>query len=184
MNERLSVFFRKHIGGSEKSRLLATMTLSDRRLLARSTAAGTTDFLGLLWQKNGLNVRQNTSLSDGYTGQQLVQFLVVADGQLQVTWNDTGFLVVTSGVAGQLENFSRQILHDGGQVDRCTGTDSLGVVSLTKQTVDATNWELESGTARSALRLSLDFAAFSSPRHNDDADDNDFRLYQTKFRTR
>lgn len=144
------------------------MTLTGRRLLARCTAAGTTDFLGLLGQKNGLDVRQNTTLSDGDTGQQFVQLLVVADGQLKVTWNDSGLLVVTGSVAGQLENFGGQVLHNGSQVDRGSGTDSLGVVSLAEQTVDATDRELESCTAGSALRLSLDFSAFASSRHDDD----------------
>jgi len=144
------------------------MTLTGRRLLARCTAAGTTDFLGLLGQKNGLDVRQNTTLSDGDTGQQFVQLLVVADGQLKVTWNDSGLLVVTGSVAGQLENLGGQVLHNGSQVDRGSGTDSLGVVSLAEQTVDATDRELESCTAGSALRLSLDFSAFASSRHDDD----------------
>ena len=143
------------------------MTLTGRRLLARCTAAGTTDFLGLLGQKNGLDVRQNTTLSDGDTGQQFVQLLVVADGQLEMTWNDACLLVVASGVAGQLEHFSRQVFHDCGQVDRGSGTDSLGVVTLAQQTVDSTDWELETGTARSALRLSFYFSAFASTRHDD-----------------
>jgi hypothetical protein len=140
----------------------------DVRLLAGSTAAGTTDLLGLLGQKNGLDVWQYTALSDGDARQEFVQLLVVADGQLEVTWNDASLLVVTSGVAGQLEDFGSQVLHDGRQVDGGSGTDSLGVVSLAQQTVDTTDWELESGTARSALRLSLYFTAFSSSRHDDD----------------
>ena len=44
--------------------------------------------LRLLGQKNSLDVRENTTLSDGDTGQQLVQLFVVADGQLEVTRYD------------------------------------------------------------------------------------------------
>lgn len=137
-------------------------------LLAGCTAAGAANLLGLLRQKNGLDVWQYTTLSDGHTRKQFVQLLVVADGQLEVTWNDTSLLVVTSGVAGQLEHFGGQVLHHGGQVDWSTGTDSLGVVSLAQQTVDSTDWELKTSTARSALRLSLHFASFASSRHDDD----------------
>ena len=139
-----------------------------RRLLAGCTAAGTANLLGLLGQKNGLDVWQNTALCDGDARQQFVQLLVVADGQLEMTWNDACLLVVASGVAGQLENLGGQVLHNGSQVDRGSGTDSLGVVSLAEQTVDATDRELESCTAGSALRLSLDFSAFASSRHDDD----------------
>ena len=50
--------------------------------------------LRLLGQQNSLDVGQNTTLSDRDARQQLVQFLVVADGQLKVTWNDASLLVV------------------------------------------------------------------------------------------
>ena len=50
--------------------------------------------LRLLGQQNSLDVGQNTTLSDRDARQQLVQFLIVADGQLKVTWNDASLLVV------------------------------------------------------------------------------------------
>ena len=55
----------------------------------------------------------------------LVQHLVVPDGQLQVSGNDTRLLVVTGGVTSQLENLGREVLQDGGEVDGGTGTDTL-----------------------------------------------------------
>ncbi|KAF0747103.1 Reverse transcriptase domain-containing protein [Aphis craccivora] len=39
----------------------------------------------LFGQKNGMDVRQHTTLGDGNTGQQFVQFLVVPYGQLQMS---------------------------------------------------------------------------------------------------
>ena len=42
-------------------------------------------FLGLLGQQYSLNVRQGTTLGDSDSGQQLIQFFVITDGQLQVT---------------------------------------------------------------------------------------------------
>jgi hypothetical protein len=72
---------------------------------------------GLFGQQDCLDVGQDTSLGDGDSGQELVQLPVVADGQLQVTWDDSGLLVITSGVSSQFEDLSGQVLHDGSQVD-------------------------------------------------------------------
>ena len=57
-------------------------------------------------------------MSDGDSGKKLVQFFVVADGELQVTRVDSGLLVITSGVSGQFENFSGEVFKNGSEVDR------------------------------------------------------------------
>ena len=67
-----------------------------------------------------MNVGQDTALCDCDVSEKLVQFLVVADGELEMTRDDTGLLVVTSCVTGQLEDFSCQILEDGCEVDGST----------------------------------------------------------------
>ena len=90
-----------------------------------------------------MNVGEDTTLGNGDVSEELVQFLIVPDGQLQVTGDDTGLLVVTGGIASQLEDFGSQVLEDGGQVDGSTGTDTLSVVALPQQTVDTTNGEGE-----------------------------------------
>jgi hypothetical protein len=116
-------------------------------LLMRLTVLGDLGLLfGLLGQQDGLDVWQDTSLGDGDSGQELVQLLVVADGQLQVTGDDSGLLVVASGVPCQLEDLSGQVLHDGSQVDWSSGTDALGVVSFAQETMDTTDRELKTGT--------------------------------------
>ena len=120
---------------------------------------------GLLGEKDGLDVGKDTSLSDGDSSKQFVQFLVVTDGQLQVTGDDPGLLVVTGSVAGQLEDLSSQVLHDGGQVHGGTGTNALGVVSLAEQTMDTSDGELESGPAGPRLGLSLHLSSFAASRH-------------------
>ena len=78
-------------------------------------------FLGLLvvllGEKDGLDVGQDTSLSDGHSRQEFVQFFVVSDGELKMSWDDSCLLVVTGGVTGQLQDFSGQVLEDGSQVD-------------------------------------------------------------------
>lgn len=57
-----------------------------------------------------MDVRENTTLGNGDVTQELVQLLIVADGELEVTGNDTGLLVVTSGVSSQLKNLSSEVL--------------------------------------------------------------------------
>ena len=59
-------------------------------------------FLGflLLGEEDSVDVGQDTSLGDGDAAEELVELFVVADGQLQVTGDDAGALVVAGGVAG------------------------------------------------------------------------------------
>ena len=102
-----------------------------------------------------MDVGQNTTLGDGDVAEKLVQLLIVADGELEVTGNDTGLLVVASGVASKLEDLSSQVLKDGSEVDGSAGTDTLGVVALAEETVDTTNGERETSLGRAGLRVGL-----------------------------
>ena len=120
---------------------------------------------GLLGQKDRLDVRQDTTLGDGDTGEKLVELLIVPHSELKVTGDDPGFLVVSGSVAGQLKDLSSQVLHDGSQVDWCSGTDSFGVVSLAEKSVDTTYGELETRTGRSRFWLGSGFASFTTARH-------------------
>ena len=141
---------------------------------------------GLLGQENGLDVGQDTSLGDGDSAQELVQLLVVADGQLQVAGVDSGLLVVAGSVAGQLEHFSGEVFENSGQVDlksdksqsdqeiekaqetnRCSGSDALSVVALAEHAVQTTDWELESSSrgARLGLATRLGLSTLSTSRH-------------------
>jgi hypothetical protein len=97
-----------------------------------------------------VNVWQDTTLGDCDVTEQLVQFLIVADGELKMTGDDTGLLVVASSVASQLEDFSGEVLKNGSQVHWGTGTDTLSVVALAEQTVDTTNRERETSLGRTA----------------------------------
>ena len=123
--------------------------------------------LGLLGQEDGLDVGQHTTLGDGDSGQQFVQFLVVSDGQLQMSGNDTRFLVVTGGVTGQFQHFGGQVFHDGGQVHRGTGSHAFGVVAFPQQTMDTTDGKLKTGTGRPGLGFAaLGFTSFASSAHD------------------
>ena len=146
-------------GGPEKGRL--------GRLVIRGRELCLGSLLGLLGQKNSLDVGEDSTLGDGDSSEQLVQLLVVTDGQLKVTGDDPGLLVVTGSVASQLEDLSCQVLHDGSHVDWGTSSHTGSIVSLAEQTVDTSNWELESSTAGPGLCLSLNLASFAASRHDD-----------------
>jgi len=60
-----------------------------------------------------VNVGQDTTLGDGDVAEKLVQLLVVSDGELQMTGDDTGLLVVACGIASKFEDLSCQVLEDG-----------------------------------------------------------------------
>ena len=120
----------------------------------------------LLGEQNSLDVGQYTSLSNGDARQQLVQFLVVPDGELKMPGVDPLFFVVTSSVASQLEDLSGEVLHDGSQVDWSAGSHTFGVVALFEKTVDTSNWELESCTSRAGLGLGAGLASLSTSRHS------------------
>lgn len=57
-----------------------------------------------------MDVRKDTTLCNGDVSQKLVQFLVVADGELKMTGNNASLLVVTGSVASQLEDFCCEVL--------------------------------------------------------------------------
>lgn len=67
-----------------------------------------------------MNVGEDTTLGDGDVAQKLVQLLIVTDGELKMTRDNTSLLVVTSSVTSQLENFSSKIFEDSSQVDGST----------------------------------------------------------------
>lgn len=98
-----------------------------------------------------VNVGQDTALRDRDVAQKLVQLLIVPDGQLKMPGNDTGLLVVASSVACQLENLGSQVLEDGSQVHRSTGTDTLSVVALPEQTVNTTDGEGQTSLGRTTV---------------------------------
>jgi len=82
--------------------------------------------------------------------EKLVQLLIVPDGELEMTGDDTSLLVVAGSVASQLENLSCEVLEDGSEVDGSAGTDTLSVVALAEQTVDTTDRESQTGLGGTA----------------------------------
>lgn len=67
-----------------------------------------------------MNVGQNTTLCNGDVTEKLVQFLIVSDGELKMTGNDTGLLVVAGGITSQFQDLSGQVFKDCSEVNRGT----------------------------------------------------------------
>ena len=78
--------------------------------------------------------------------EELVEFLVVSDSEENVSGDDSGLLVVLSGVSSQLENLSSQVFEDGGEIDRGTSTNSFGVVGVSEESADSSDGELEASS--------------------------------------
>lgn len=112
-----------------------------------------------------MNVWKDTTLGDGDMTQKFVQLLIVTDSKLKVTRDDTGLLVVTSGIARQFENFGSKVFKDGSEVngsacriykylylnerrELLTSTNTLSIVALAKKTVNTSNRERETGLGR------------------------------------
>lgn len=67
-----------------------------------------------------MDVGEDTALSDGDVAEKLVQFLIVPNGELKMTRDDTGLLVVTRSVTSQFEDFGSEVLKHGSKVDGST----------------------------------------------------------------
>lgn len=70
-----------------------------------------------------MDVRQDTTLGNCDVSEQLVQLLVVPDGELEMTWDDTGLLVVSRSVTSQFEDFGSEVLKHSGEVNGSTWFD-------------------------------------------------------------
>ena len=122
------------------------VVLKGPRLILYSQVTSLLGLVGLLGEEYSLDVWQYTTLSNGHAREKLVQFLIITDGQLEMTGDDPGLLVVTGSISCQLENLSGEVLHDSGQVDGGTSSNPLSIVSLAQVTVDTSYGELKTGT--------------------------------------
>ncbi|KAH3768279.1 hypothetical protein DPMN_169491 [Dreissena polymorpha] len=84
------------------------------------------------------------ALSDGYSRKKFAKLHVVADGELQMTRDDSGLLVLTDSVSPELEIFSGQVLENGSQLHGFTSSYTLCVVAFAQETVDSAHRERKS----------------------------------------
>ena len=107
--------------------------------------------LGLLGEEDSLDVGEDTTLGNGDSREEFVEFLVITDGELEMTGDDPGLLVVTGSIASELEDLSSEVLHDGSEVHWGTSTYTFSIVSLAEKTVDTSNGELKSSPGATGL---------------------------------
>ncbi len=100
--------------------------------------------LALSGEEEDVDVGEDTTGGDGSVAHELVEFLVVSDGELDVSGDDSGLLVVLGGVTGEFEDLSSEVFEDGSEVHGGTSTNSLGVSALLEESGDSSNGELES----------------------------------------
>ena len=113
-----------------------------------------------------MDVGKNTAGGDGDAAEQLVRFLIVIDGEGDVSRHDAGLLVVACGISGKLQDLGAEVLEDGDEVDRGAGTHVGGILSLAEEIADTTDGKLESSSlGRRGHALLLAAATFSFSRH-------------------
>ena len=114
-----------------------------------------------------MDVGENTTGGDGSVSHESVELFIVADGELDVTRDNSGLLVVLGGVTGELEDLSCEVLENGGGVHGGTSTNALGVSALLQETGNSSNWELKSsfGCSRDGLGSGLTLASSSFSGH-------------------
>ena len=115
-----------------------------------------------------MDVGEDTAGRDGDAAEELVELFVVADGELEVAGCDPGLLVVTGGVAGELEDLGAEVLHDGSELHGGTTADAGGVSAELQVAGDTADGELKTsfGRAGRALASFLAAATFSFSRHD------------------
>ncbi len=57
----------------------------------------------------GKDVGEDTTLGDDDGSEELVELLIVTNGELEVTGDDTGLLVITGGITGKLEDLGSEV---------------------------------------------------------------------------
>ena len=93
-----------------------------------------------------MDVREDTTGGDGNILHELGELLIVSDGELDVSWDNSALLGVLSGVTSELENLSSEVLKDGSKVDGSASTNSGGRSVLLEESSDSSNGELETGS--------------------------------------
>lgn len=96
-----------------------------------------------------MDVGNDATSGDGglYEG---VEFLVSANGELQVTRSDTLHFEIFTGIASELENFGGEVFEDGRGVNRRGGPDSLvGVNATLEESMNSSDGELQGEVTQS-----------------------------------
>ena len=100
-----------------------------------------------------VNVGEDTTLGNGDVTQELVQLLIVAHSQLDVTGSDARTLVIACSIASQLQNLGSQVLQHCTQVHGGTATDASTIATLTEEAGYTAYRELQTSACAAGLGL-------------------------------
>ena len=95
-----------------------------------SVLLGSASLLVLLGEQFFVDGRDDTSTADSCVGEQLVELLIVAEGELQVSGCDLFLLGFEGRVAGELEYFASEILQNCCHEGSCSCAKSLSIATL------------------------------------------------------
>ena len=93
-----------------------------------------------------MDVWEDTTGGDGNIFHEFGKLLIVSDGELDVSWDNSWFLGIFGGVTGELKDLSGEVLKDGSKINWGTGSDSISVLSLLEESGNSSDWELESSS--------------------------------------
>merc|ERR1712025_76231 len=93
-----------------------------------------------------MDVWKNTTGSNGSIFHESSKLIIVSNGKLDMSWDDSGFFVVFGGITCELKNLSGKILKDGSSIDWGTSSDSVGISSFFQESGNSSDWELKTGS--------------------------------------
>ena len=99
-----------------------------------------------------MNIGQDTSGGNRDISEQFIEFLVILDGERNVSGHNAALFIVAGGIAGQFQNFGAEILQDGREVDGGARTHAGRVLALTQVTTNTTDGELQTRLGRRSRR--------------------------------
>ncbi len=81
-----------------------------------------------------MNVGEDTTLGNSDMAKELVQLLIISNGELKMTGNNTGLLVVACSVTSQLQNLSSEVLENGSEVDGSAWKECISTYCMRNDT--------------------------------------------------
>ena len=91
-----------------------------------------------------MNVGKNASGCDCNPSKKLVELLIIADSELDVSRDDALLLVVAGSISCKLEDLSGEVLEDRREVNRCTCSNAGGDLHLLNVSCNTADRELKS----------------------------------------
>ena len=91
-----------------------------------------------------MNVGKNASGCDCNPSKKLVELLIIADSELDVSRDDALLLVVASSIARKLEDLSGEVLENRSEVNRSSSSNAVGDLHLFDVSTYAADRELKS----------------------------------------